>query len=569
MKYKPLPVGVDDFEKLITKGYYFIDKTNFIKELLDKKGEVNLFTRPRRFGKTLSISMLRYFFEDARNIQGEKIDNTHLFEGLNIMEAGKEYLNHMGQYPVINLTLKSAKQPSFDMAYSRLAECIVVEYQRHRYVLDGKEMIEADRKLYETIMNREAGSDVIATSLEFLSRCLYAYHGKKTIILIDEYDVPLENAFFAGFYDEMAGFIRSLFESALKTSSSLEFAVITGCLRISKESIFTGMNNLKIISILNDQYAEYFGFTETEVQKMCEYYQLQSKKEVIRKWYNGYVFGNTSVYNPWSMVQFIDDLLSNIDKFPVSYWGNTSSNSVVKSLIELADTQTRKEIEDLLEGAAIEKVIHEDITYAEIYDSMDNLWNFLFFTGYLKKVGERQEERNIYLKMAIPNEEIAYIYENTVLKWFDAKLKKQDFSSLRTAIEKGDCQAIGDIVSEQLLDTISFFDYGENYYHGFLAGLLKGMGGYEVLSNRESGIGRADILLKELRFQGKSVVIEIKVTDSFDKMEAMCEEAICQIVNNNYSAELTREGYQPPLQYGVCFFKKGCMVKKRTEHING
>lgn len=561
MKYKPLPVGVDDFENLISKNYYFVDKTNFIKELLDKKGEVNLFTRPRRFGKTLLLSMLRYFFEDERDIHGARVDRAGLFEGLDIMQAGAEYLLHMGQFPVINLTLMSAKQPDFDMAYSRLCECIVMEYQRHRYVLEGDGLLEADKKLYETIMNRKAGKDIMATSLEFLSRCLYACHGKKTIILIDEYDVPLENAFFQNFYEEMAGFLRSLFASALKSNLSLEFSVITGCLRISKESIFTGMNNFKIRSVLNDQYAEYFGFTEENMQQMCRYYHLESKTDVIRDWYNGYVFGNTRVYNPWSMIQFIDDLLANMNKLPVSYWGNTSSNSIVKSLVEYADAHTRNEIEELLAGGTIEKPVNEDITYADIYDNMDNIWNFLFFTGYLKKLGERQQGEEIYLKLGIPNKEIRAIYRNTILKWFDAKLKKQDFSALRTAIETGDCKTFGEFVSSQLLDTISFFDYGEKYYHGFLAGLLKGMGGYEVLSNRESGTGRPDLVLKELKFCGKSVVIEIKVTDSFSQMEVLCEDALSQIANHGYGMELTKDGYQAPLEYGVCFFKKGCMVK--------
>lgn len=402
MNHKALPVGIDNFEMLVTRGYYFIDKTMLIKELLDKKGAVNLITRPRRFGKTLNMSMLQYFFEDARNDQGEKQEHSQLFEGLRIMESGEQYLSHMGQYPVISLSLKGGKQPDFELASAMLRRQIANEYKRHIYVLEGN-LLKEDRERYYQIMVEKADREAYIDALQFLSQCLERYYGKKAIILIDEYDVPLENAHMCGFYDEMAAFIRSLFESSLKTNSSLEFAVITGCLRISKESIFTGLNNLKIISILDEKYDEHFGFTDEEVQKICDDYQMSQKFETMKEWYNGYLFGNANVYNPWSVIQFMDDLQDNSNCFPKAYWANTSSNSIVRKLIEMADEDTRTEIEALIEGKTIEKPIHEDITYDEVYKKMDNLWNFMFFTGYFRKVSERMDaEDKRYVELSIP-----------------------------------------------------------------------------------------------------------------------------------------------------------------------
>ena len=385
MRNKPLPIGIDNFEMLITRGYYFVDKTLLIKDLLDNKASVNLFTRPRRFGKTLNMSMLQYFFEDERNeFDGSKKENKYLFDGLNIMNEGEKYTSHMGKYPVINLSLKSAKQPTLDLAFQCLREEISREFERHEFILND-ERFHSKREKFLEILNESRDMSFYITSLRFLSECLEKYYNKKVIILIDEYDVPLENSFFRGFYVEMVDFIRSLFESSLKTNPSLEFAVITGCLRISKESIFTGLNNLEIISILNKSYDEYFGFTPEEVKRICCDYNIEEKYELIKEWYNGYIFGDANVYNPWSVVRFVKDLGFNINEYPSSYWANTSSNSIVKSLVDRADDETKKEIEMLIEGKTIEKQVYEDITYDEIYKSMDNLYNFMFFTGYFKK----------------------------------------------------------------------------------------------------------------------------------------------------------------------------------------
>ena len=546
MEQKPLPIGIDNFEKLITRGYYFVDKTLLIKDLLDNKADVNLFTRPRRFGKTLNMSMLQYYFEDRRDeLIGEKIDNSYLFEGLNIKGESEKYTKYMGQYPVINLSLKSAKQPTFELAFISLARRIAGEYRRHSFILKD-EKLNIDKSRYERIMNESGSQGDYMDSLYFLSECLEKYFGKKTIILIDEYDVPLENAFFEGFYNEMISFIRSLFESALKTNPSLEFSVITGCLRISRESIFTGLNNLKIISILDDRYAEHFGFTDDEVIKICDDYNMQHKYETIKQWFNGYIFGETNVYNPWSVMQYVDDLKANIKKLPKSYWANTSSNSIVKSLIERADDITKGEIEALIEGKTIEKPVHEDITYDDVYDNLDNLWNFMFFTGYFKKISERMDEdtQEKFVELAIPNLEVKYIFRTKILKWFNEQIKLYDMTKMFNAIVNKNPELFEVELNNLLLDTISFNDAYENFYHGFLAGVLSNMKGYIVKSNREGGSGRSDLFIKSVSRRGIAIVIEFKIANDIDDLEKKADEAIEQIEDRRYDMELRSEGYK-------------------------
>lgn len=564
MQCKPLPTGVDNFEKLITRGYYFVDKTLLIKELLDKKGDVNLFTRPRRFGKTLNMSMVQYFFEDARKDDGTKMDNRSLFDGLSIMESGERYLSHMGRYPVIALSLKSGKQPDFNLSRKMLIRQIADEYKRHRFILQGN-LLEIDKIRYQNIMEECAKEEDYNDSLKFLSQCMEQYYGHKAIILIDEYDVPLENAFFAGFYEEMTAFIRSLFESALKTNSSLEFAVITGCLRISKESIFTGMNNMKINSILNKSYDEFFGFTEVEVMRLCDDYHLTHKFPLIKEWYNGYVFGNVNVYNPWSVISFIGDLQVDENELPASYWANTSSNSIVRTLIEMADDETRSEIEQLIAGKSIEKPVHEDITYDEIYKTMDNLWNFMFFTGYFRRVGERMdvETKQRYVELKIPNEEVKYIFRNKVLGWFQEIINRKDLSVLYHALIRQDPATLEQELTELLMKTISFNDAYESFYHGFIAGVLSGMDGYTVKSNREGGRGRSDLYIKPVTRKKPAYVIEFKIAGKFSEMEAKAEDALEQIEDRNYCQELFDDGYGTVICYGISFFGKDCLVKMK------
>ena len=553
---KPLPIGVDDFKKLIDENYYYVDKTLLIKELLDNKGEVNLFTRPRRFGKTLNMSMLQYFFEKTEE------DNSYLFNGLKIMNESKEYLNYMGKYPVINLSLKSAKQPTFEMSYKKIREAIADEFKRYSEVLNGNVLFEDEKEDFTNIMLQKADLSTYNTSLKLLSKCLKRYYKENVIILIDEYDVPLENAFFEGFYDEMVKFLRSLFESALKTNPSLEFAVITGCLRISKESIFTGMNNLEIVSILNKSYEEYFGFTNAEITKICKDYDINDKYSEVKEWYDGYVFGDENVYNPWSVVRYVKDVGVNGEKYPSPYWANTSSNSIVKSLIEKADLITKEEIESLIEGNAIEKPIHEDITYNEVYDSMDNLWNFMFFTGYFKKVSETINSiGDRFIKLAIPNKEVKYIFRAKIEKWFKEMIKGENLDELFEAMFQGNEKKFEEKIISILEKSISFNDSYENFYHGFLAGILSTLHNYKVKSNRESGIGRGDIIIQYPNRRGKAVIIEIKVAKDVKDLEKKCNEALEQIEENKYDMELVQDGYKDILKYGITFFKKECMVK--------
>lgn len=557
---KPLPIGVDNFEKIIRDDYCYIDKTMFIKELLDLKGEVNLFLRPRRFGKTLNLSMLRYFFEDMGDVKKNE-ENKTLFQGLKIMEQGEEYTKHMGNYPVINLTLKSAKQPGFESAYSKLRKAIADEFQRHQYILSSEKINEGDKKLFQKIADREAEYDDYSGALEFLSKCLYEATDKKTVILIDEYDVPLENAYFRGFYEKMADFIRSLFESALKTNNYLQFAVITGCLRISKESIFTGLNHLNIISVLDRKYSEHFGFTEQEVIMVMSYYEVESRFPTMKEWYDGYLFGDTEVYNPWSVIKYLYDLYSDAGAFPHPYWINTSSNDIIKDLIAKADQEMKGQIETLLGGGVLDIQIHEEVTYEDMHGNGENLWNFLYFTGYLTKESEYFKESSIFLRVRIPDIEVKTIYQNTILNWLKAAIKKEDFHDLYRAMEEGNARKMADILNGQLIRTISFYDSAENFYHGFLTGILSQSENYLVKSNRESGNGRSDIMVKSPSLRGRAFIVEAKVSDSVDDLESDAEKALKQIYDKRYMEELRMEGYRKIDCYGVSFFRKDCEVR--------
>lgn len=555
MEWTPLPIGVDNFEKLITKGYYYVDKTLLIKELIDRKGEVNLFTRPRRFGKTLNMSMLRYFFGNGET------DHAQLFKGTRIMAAGEKYLSEMGRYPVIALSLKSMKQDTYKEAFHCLKEEIAREFKKHPEVA-GSLALDDDREKYTRLMNRRADEEEYLTSLKFLSECLASFYGEKTVILVDEYDVPLENAYFRGFYDKMIVLIRSLFESAFKTNDTLEFAAVTGCLRISRESIFTGLNNLNIISITDSSYAEHFGFTQKEVDSILKDYGLEENCQTVKAWYDGYQFGDTEVYNPWSVINYVNSCCGNRNALPRPYWSNTSSNSIVRTLVEKADISVKQEIEALIGGGTVTKAVHEDITYEDMDSTQENLWNFLFFTGYLKKVREYPDGEDIFIEMAIPNSEVRYIYKNTVLRWFEERTKEKNLTPLYESILQGDAEKAAEILSQNLMDTISFYDYQESYYHGFLAGMLKNIGNYIVVSNRESGNRRPDLLLKYPSVRGKAVILEVKVAGTYQELEQKCAEALQQIEHQKYEESLRREGYQDILKYGVAFYKKECMMKE-------
>ena len=557
---KALPIRVENFKDIVESGYYYVDKSLFIKELLDMKGKVNLFIRPRRFGKTLNLSMLRYFYEDTGDTKKNE-EHRLLFQGLKIMEQGEEYTEHMGNYPVINLTLKSAKQPAFESAYGKLKKAIADEFQRHQYILENERINEEDKKLYREIAGRKAEYDDYSGALEFLSKCLHLATDKNTVILIDEYDVPLENAYFRGFYEKMADFIRSLFESALKTNDHLQFAVITGCLRISKESIFTGLNHLNIISVLDKKYSGHFGFTEQEVLQMMSYYEVESRFSTMKEWYDGYLFGDLEVYNPWSVIKFLYDLYTDAAAFPRPYWINTSSNDIIKDLISRADREMKGQIEALLNGKTLDIQVHEEVTYEDMHSNGENLWNFLCFTGYLTKESEYFKGKYIFLKVRIPNVEIMTIYETTISNWLKDMVKKEDFHDLYRAMEEGDAERMTDILNSQLFCTISFYDNAENFYHGFLTGILSQSENYLVKSNRESGNGRSDIIVKSPSLRGRSFIMELKVSDSIDNLERDAEKALQQIYGKKYAEELQAEGYRKIDCYGISFFRKDCEVR--------
>ena len=560
MNHKPLPIGTDDFKKLISEGYYYIDKTLFIKELLDKKGEANLFTRPRRFGKTLNMSMLRYFFEDMGN-EKNNAENKKLFDGLEIMSAGEKYLSHMQKYPVISLSLKSAKQPTWELVYESLKEAIGNEFQRHNGILSQLQ-IDTDREKFNRLQKQKGEPGDYITALAFLSKCLHEAYGQTVIILIDEYDVPLENAYFSGFYQQMIDFIRSLFESALKTNPHLYFAVITGCLRITKESIFTGLNNFDNVSILSKIYDEYFGFTRKDVDELLASYDLTDRKEIIQKWYDGYLFGKTEIYNPWSIINYVKALTADPNEAPGTYWSNTSSNNIIRALIERADLTDRAEIEDLIAGGTIEKSLHEEITYEDVYQSTDNLWNFLFFTGYLKNSGLRMIGNQIYLALSIPNIEVCQIYKDKILGWFSDKVERKDLSILYQYILTGDAEGFQTELTGLLQDTISFYDNAEAFYHGFMQGILGHLRNYIVKSNRESGDGRYDMLIRSLDVTKPIVLMEFKTAKNFPSLESRAQEALEQIAEKEYDREFKNEGYQRSIRYGIAFYKKNCCIKK-------
>ena len=557
---KVIPIGIDNFKEIITGRYYYVDKTLLIKELLDLTGKVNLFTRPRRFGKTLNLSMLQAFFENTGD-EEENQKRRELFKHLQIMNAGDAYTSHMGQYPVIFLTLKSAKQRTFQSALFKIKECISQEYRRHAFVCDGVKLSDSEKQLFQKLADGKGTMDEYSGSLQFLSQCLYKETGEKVIILLDEYDVPLENAYFRDFYDEMIDFIRSLFESGLKTNDALKFSVITGCLRTSKESIFTGLNHLKIISVLDRQYSEHFGFTEQEVKEMTEYYGHAGRYDDLKQWYDGYVFGNTCIYNPWSVINFMFDLNADEQAFPRPYWVNTSSNQIIHDMISRADTMTRNQIEELLNGKTMDIPVHEEITYDDLEDIGDNLWNFLYFTGYLTKESEYFKNHTVYLKVRIPNIEVKTVYTNTILNWFQESVKKKDFRELYRAMEEKNTGKMGEILTEQLFSVISFYDSAENFYHGFLAGILSQSEKYLVKSNRESGLGRSDLIVKTPSLRGRAFLLEVKVSDSMKHLEQDAKKAVQQIWDKNYMEELKSEGYEQIDAFGIAFYRKDCEVQ--------
>ena len=583
---KKIGIGYEDYKRFIDDDMYYIDKTMLIRDVVENGGVVTLFTRPRRFGKTLALSMLRTFFELEYDYDGNVIDKKRYFEGKKIMNADDKILSMMGRYPVIKLSLKSAKQPDFYNAFMKLREEIISEFERHAYLEKSENLSDEKKAVFKSFYknayewaqrryeNKEEEKEEFSkevgrysTALKTLSECLKLHHNENVIILLDEYDVPLENAYYEGFYKEMVGFIRSLFESVLKTNDALERAVITGCLRISKESIFTGLNHLQISSIYNNGYEEAFGFTQKETEQMLIDYGMEDRIPEAKIWYDGYLFGETEIYNPWSIIKYVSSIAINHMKFPEAYWANTSSNTIIKDMIWHADDAMKQELDILINGGTIEKQIHEDITYDDIHESEDNLWNFLFFTGYMKKVSERKEDKYIYLTMKIPNAEIASIYESQIRGWFDRQVKNEDRSVLHKAVLDGDTDAIENYVTGLLEKSISVFDSSESFYHGFFLSLLYGVPNYAPQSNREEGDGRPDIVLYPNRPKYPAIIFEIKTRKKFNEMQDGLREAYKQIEEKRYEDGILEDGYMGVKSYGICFCKKSCIVGRMTKKI--
>ena len=556
---KPIPIGVENFKRLVDEDYYFADKTLLIKDLLDTKAAVSLFTRPRRFGKTLNMSMLRCFFEKTEE------DNSYLFNGLKIANAGEKYMAYMGQYPVISVSLKGMSKKTFQKNIDVFKNLIADEFERHRDILKSDKITARKRKKFEKICNEEADDTVYESSLKLLTDCLYAVHQKKVIILIDEYDVPLQNAWLNGFYDEMVDFIRSLFDAALKTNDSLEFGVLTGCLRVSKESIFTGMNNLKVYSISDVAFSDYFGFTDAEVQQMLKTYELEKYHNTVKQWYDGYHFGKTEMYCPWDITNYCFDMLQNPDAQPKAYWLNTSGNDIVRQFISSATATMKDDIEHLMAGQSVRKVISQELTYRELNDNIDNLWSMLYMTGYLTHSAVLEDDE---LELMIPNLEIRKIFRTQIYKWFSAYAaqNKVNLTDFCMTFRNGDADSAQQMFSKYLNDVISIRDTNveiakkENFYHGILLGLLSRMDDWIVKSNVESGDGYSDILIR-IPADKIGIVIEVKYGED-EKTEQGCKEALKQVEKMNYQQYLLDEGMTTILKYGVaCYKKKSRIVK--------
>ena len=560
-KSKMLPVGFENFQQVIESGFYYVDKTKLIEQLLENWSAVNLFTRPRRFGKTLNMSMIKYFFEAGTD--------KSLFNGLYISNNKELCEEYMGKYPVIFLTLKGVEGLTFEKAKKDLIQLIGDEASRFKFLLTSDKLDEFEKEQYLGFLRIKDGSycieeNVLTSSLKLLSKLLYHHYGKKAIILIDEYDVPLDKAFNYGYYKEMVSLMRVFLGNALKTNDSLQFAVLTGCLRVSKESIFTGLNNFKVFSIDDKYYDEEFGFTNEEVKKLLEDYNLQDNFPKVKEWYDGYRFGEAEIYCPWDVINYVYDCVNNSTTEPKAYWINSSGNDLVKRFIAKANKSTQREIEQLVEGNAIKKFIRLDLTYDEIDNSIDNLWSVLFTTGYLTQCGKA--ENGVY-KLIIPNKEIREVFVLKIQEWFNEKVDAEPakIDSLCEAFVSEDVETIQMLLNEWLWKSISIRDTAarndrkENFYHGFLLGLLSKQDDWIVESNSENGVGYSDISI--ILPSRKGIIIELKYAND-GNLEEACKDALNQIKDKKYAEGLKKEDVEQVVSYGIAFNKKKCMVVK-------
>ncbi|MDE6054718.1 MAG: ATP-binding protein [Lachnospiraceae bacterium] len=558
---RKFPIGVEDFEEIRTMGYYYVDKTGLIRTLLKKYGKVNLFTRPRRFGKTLNMSMLKLFLETGS-------DST-LFDGLEIASE-KELCDHyMGKFPVISISLKNAASDTFEIAKKKLCSIIGDEASRFLFLAQSDKLSDIDHKQYKKIIElNDCGeftmsNELLENSLLILSRLLHKHYGQKTIILIDEYDVPLDKAYRSQYYDAMVELIRALFGTALKTNSSLHFAVLTGCLRISKESIFTGLNNFSVYTVKDVRYNEYFGFTDKEVRAVLEYYGLMKHYGSIKEWYDGYQFGKLGIYCPWDVIKYCDDLCDQNTTEPQNYWVNTSSNDIIRRFISKADATTKDEIELLINGGSVKKKIRQELTYRDLDSKVDNLWSILYTTGYLTQSGTDHESMT---ELIIPNKEIQWIFEEQIQEWFETETQKdvQKLKDFCRAFQENDTDAIEKGFTSYLKKTISIRDNNikkemkENFYHGILLGLFGNMSNWKVKSNAETGDGYSDISI-EIEDQEIGIVIELKYAENA-AFDDGCQEALKQIRDRNYEEKLIDDGMKTIYRYGIACYKKRCKV---------
>lgn len=555
-----LPVGIDSFDKIRKNGFYYIDKSGLIEQLVQLGGEVTLFTRPRRFGKTLNMSMLRSFFETGTDAS--------LFDGLYI-SGNKEICDeYMGKYPVIFLSLKDVDGLKYENAKYRIMELIGREAERYFFLGDSDRLSENEKEQYKAVIALQNGKysmdeNVLTSSLRLLSHLLFKHYGEKTVILIDEYDVPLDKAFQNGYYQEMVSLIRGLFGMALKTNDSLQFAVLTGCLRISKESIFTGLNNLKVLSILDSRFDEQFGFTDQEVQKILDDYELSSHFKETKEWYDGYRFGKADIYCPWDVINYVEQLRYDPEAVPQDFWSNSSGNAMVRRFIDMADVSTKNEIERLIAGESIEKDVTPELTYDELDKSIENLWSVLFTTGYLTHKGRTESGK---YRLVIPNREVRNLFVKKIREWFSDVSRKdgQTLEQLCDAFVNKNVEKIEQIFGDYLWNTISIRDTAvakekkENFYHGILLGLLGYKSTWLIKSNAESGIGYSDILV-EVPTNRTGIVIELKYAEDGD-MDAACEDAMRQIEEKGYVAKLKQDGMRNFIRYGIACFKKDCRV---------
>lgn len=556
-----LPVGIEDFKEIRQEEFYYIDKTKLLEQLLEKWGKVNLFTRPRRFGKTLNMSMLRYFFEIGTD--------ESLFDGLYIKNNKKICEEYMGKFPVIFISLKNVEGLDFETALYRFVEIIGREAERFYFLLDSEKLTVNEKERYKTLIRLDNGRysmdvNILASALRLLSELLYKHYGKKTIIIIDEYDVPLDKAFQNGYYREMVSLIRAMFGDALKTNDFLQFAVLTGCLRVSKESIFTGLNNFKVLSIADTRFDEQFGFTDEEVQTLLESYGLLEHISETKEWYDGYHFGDADVYCPWDVINHVDRLCGEPDAKPQSYWINTSGNGLVKRFIDKANKTTRDEIERLVSGETIEKQVSLELTYDEIDTTIDNLWSVLFTTGYLTQTG--MTESGAY-KLVIPNKEVREVYKLQIQEWFKRTVMSntEQLKNFWKAFDEGDTKAVENYLNRTLSNSISVFDSKardeekESSYHTLLIGLLVGNADWLVKSNVEAGDGFADIIVETEDFDA-GIIIELKYSKTFSGMDKACEKVITQIKEKRYDEYLKNDDRHDIMIYGIAFCKKKCKV---------